>query len=190
MPTTQEIQQQITSAASNAGVPTALALAIAQQESSFDPNAVNTANNNGTADYGVMQINSSNLPSLGLTPSSVMDPSTNINAGVGILAQLWAQYGDAASVASAYNTGSPNNTSSSYVSSVLANMANYGGAVGGGADLYTSVSATSAGDTDTSGDTTIDLSSIGLGVITLTPEVIIGTAAALAGLLWLMNKSR
>jgi soluble lytic murein transglycosylase-like protein len=198
MPTTQEIQQQIATAATQAGVPSALALAIAQQESSFDPNAVNSSNNNGTSDYGIFQINSSNLPALGLSPSSVMDPTTNINAGVSMLAQLQSQYGDdTPSIVAAYNAGPgavnsgniPASTQS-YVASVLANLVNYGGATGGGADLYTGVSATGNADAGTSGDTSIDLSSIGLGVVTLTPEVIIGTGAVLVGLLWLMNKNR
>ncbi len=53
--------------------------AIAEAESNGDPSAINH-NKNGTTDYGVLQINSSNLKSLGITPQQAMDPSTAFNA--------------------------------------------------------------------------------------------------------------
>lgn len=195
--TTQDIQNQISNAAQQAGVPTALALAIAQQESGFNPSALNTANRNGTSDYGVFQINDINLPALGLTPTTAMDPATNINAGVSLLAQLQSQYGtDTASIAAAYNAGPgavnsgniPASTQT-YVNGVLNNLQNYSGSDGGGADLYTSVSAIGAG-VPTSGNYTIDLSGIGMGVLTLTPEVVVGVGASLLALLLLMKRSR
>jgi len=188
--TTQEIQQQITTQAAAAGVPAALALAIAQQESGFNPNAINTGNSNGTADYGVFQINSTNLASLGLTPASALDPTQNIAAGVNLLAQLQSRYGtDTASILSAYNTGSPNNTGSAYVSSVTSLIPQFGdgGTGSGGADLYTSVSAL---PDDAASGYVIDLSGIGLGEVTLTPGVIAGVGIGLVALLLLMHKNK
>jgi hypothetical protein len=120
----------ITSAATSAGIPPSLALAVAQEESSFNPNATNT-NSNGTTDYGVMQINSSNLSALGL--SDPLNPQANITAGVGLLAQLYNQYGgNIQQTLWAYNAG-PNAVSSgnlpastaNYISAVTANMSNY-----------------------------------------------------------------
>lgn len=71
-------------------------------------------NRNGTVDYGLMQINGSNLPAFGLTPQQAMDPCTNIRVGTTILQTNYAaaalRYGEgqyALQVAlSAYNTGS------------------------------------------------------------------------------------
>jgi soluble lytic murein transglycosylase-like protein len=186
------IQDQITAAASAAGVSPALALAIVQHESGFNPSAVSPTNNNGTTDYGLFQINSSNLATYGLTPTSALDPGQNIQAGVALLAQLQAQYGDdTAAILSAYNTGSPNNTQSAYVNSVLATIPTYSGteaASGGGGNVYGSVSA--YGDDDGSGSSypTVDLSSIGLGDITLSPGLIAGVGAGLLALLLLFQR--
>ncbi|MFC0146136.1 transglycosylase SLT domain-containing protein [Pectobacterium cacticida] len=38
--------------------------AVMEQESSFNPRAVNRSNSNGTADYGLMMVNSGNIPKL------------------------------------------------------------------------------------------------------------------------------
>jgi hypothetical protein len=130
-PSQSELQSLITSAATSAGIPPSLALAVAQTESNFNPNATNT-NSNGTTDCGVMQINSSNLSALGL--SNPLDPEANINAGVGLLAQLYNQYGgNVQQTLWAYNAGPGSVTSgslpsstASYISTVLANQANYG----------------------------------------------------------------
>ena len=132
MANTSSIQQQITAAATAAGIPPSLALAVAQVESNFNPNAVSPPNSNGTQDYGVFQINSSNLTSLGLT--NPLDPTQNINAGVSLLANLYNQYdGDLTQVLWAYNAG-PTSVASgtmppstqSYVPAVLAAQSNYG----------------------------------------------------------------
>src|ERR1700689_5137948 len=102
---TAQIQAMITSAALSAGVPPSVALAVAQQESGFNPNAVSQPNSNGTHDYGVFQINSATLASLGLT-SNPLDPEVNINAGVNLLAQYLTQYGGGVQTALwSYNAG-------------------------------------------------------------------------------------
>lgn len=66
-----------------------------------------------SVDLGIMQINSANLPKLGLTIEQVLDPCTNIRAGAAILADGYARAkslhggGQTALQAalSAYNTG-------------------------------------------------------------------------------------
>ena len=132
MANTSAIQDQITAAATAAGIPPSLALAVAQVESNFNPTAVSPSNSNGTQDYGVFQINSSNLASLGVT--NPLDPTQNINAGVALLAQLYNQYGgDLTQVLWAYNAG-PGSVASgnmptstqAYVPEVLAAQSNYG----------------------------------------------------------------
>ena len=81
-------------------VPYALALAIAEVESHFDPDAESS-----TSDYGLMQINAINfdwLRSLGLDP---LTPEGNIESGVYILAQNLQAYGDPELALMAYNNG-------------------------------------------------------------------------------------
>lgn len=66
-----------------------------------------------SVDLGLMQVNSSNLPALGLTIDQVLEPCTNIRAGATILAanyalavQTWGEGQRALQAAlSAYNTG-------------------------------------------------------------------------------------
>jgi soluble lytic murein transglycosylase-like protein len=188
-PSTAQIQAMITAAATSAGIDPAIALAVAQTESGFNPNAVNTANTNGTTDYGVFQINSSNLASLGLT-SNPLDPQANINAGVGLLAQLLNQYnGDVQSALWAYNAGPgavangnlPASTAN-YISTVTNAITQFGGAL------------PSSTDTDASSSDTVAtfLSSIDTGTISLlgydvpTPYAI-GGVLALFGLIWAMS---
>ena len=105
-PSLTQIQQMITASAQQYGVDPSLALAIAQQESSFNPSAVSQPNKNGTVDYGLMQINSKNLSSLGLTPATALDPQSNINAAMQLLSSYTQQYnGDPSLIAAAYNGG-------------------------------------------------------------------------------------
>jgi soluble lytic murein transglycosylase-like protein len=128
--TQAQLQQMISLAAQQAGIPASLALAVAQTESSFNPNAVSPVNNNGTQDYGIFQISSSNFSNLGLTPTSALDPTTNIQAGVDMLAQLYNQYnGNLSNVLWAYNAGPgavsagnlPSSTAS-YIDTVNSNL--------------------------------------------------------------------
>ena len=51
-------------------------LAIAQAESGCNPQAVNTANTDGSTDTGLLQINSIH----GLDPETLIDPTVNIQA--------------------------------------------------------------------------------------------------------------
>src|SRR5271166_6789776 len=129
-------QPQITAAANAAGIPASLALAVASWESGgCNPNAINvnpgTATSPSTTDYGLFQINTVNLQSLGIA-SNPLDPSANINAGVSLLANLYNQYGgDVTKTLEAYNAGPgkvasgtvPPSTVNTYVPGVTAYQA-------------------------------------------------------------------
>lgn len=169
---TSQIQAWITQYANQYGVNPALALAIAQQESGFNASAVSATNSNGTTDYGVMQINSSNLASLGLTPTTALNPQQNIQAAMQLLSTYTQQYGgDPAQIAAAYNggPGASQNTGTTYVSSVLANMANFGGSTSDtSSSLSDIVSSLTGGDTDLSDSSGgIDPNWIYVGLIAL-----------------------
>jgi hypothetical protein len=75
--------------------PIDLLVRIVMHESGGNPSLTNL-NTNGTVDYGLAQINSSNLAWLGETPASILDPCHNIAAETRILRGF-----------SAYATGSP-----------------------------------------------------------------------------------
>ncbi|AOI91991.1 transglycosylase SLT domain-containing protein [Burkholderia pseudomultivorans] len=82
---------------------------IAQVESGMNPNAVNT-NTNGTVDIGLMQINSTWLPTLareGITQQSLFDACTNAYVGAWILSQNIRQLGPNWNAIGAYNSASP-----------------------------------------------------------------------------------
>jgi hypothetical protein len=100
-----------------------IALGVAAHESGFNPSATNV-NSNGTTDYGVMQLNTTTVQTLGV--SNPLDPQQNINAGVGLLAQYLQQYGGNvtnalwayASGPGAVSSGNMNPTASSFISYV------------------------------------------------------------------------
>ena len=82
---------------------------IAQVESGMNPNALNT-NTNGTVDIGLMQINSTWLPTLareGITRESLFDACTNAYVGAWILSQNIRQLGANWTAIGAYNAASP-----------------------------------------------------------------------------------
>lgn len=119
-----QVAQMVVNAANTYGVPPTIALAVASHESGFNPNATNV-NTNGTTDYGVMQLNSTTVQTLGL--SNPLDPQTNIDAGVQLLGQYLQQYGGNTSQAlQAYASGPgtvaagtpPNATAASFISYV------------------------------------------------------------------------
>lgn len=58
-----------------------------------------------SVDMGLAQINSKNLPSLGLSVDQVFDPCTNIAAGAKILAAGYGRTGSLSGALSMYNTG-------------------------------------------------------------------------------------
>lgn len=130
---TADVKAQISATASAAGVPPSIALAVAQQESSFNQSARGAA-----GEIGVFQLMPGTAASLGVNPT---DLTQNIQGGVNYLAQMYAQFGDWPTALAAYNAG-PGNVSKgiipastqSYVSSILANA----GDVSATTDAYSS----------------------------------------------------
>ena len=95
-----ELQEVMQDCCEHYEVPYALALAIAEVETHFDPDAVST-----TGDYGLMQINSVNhewLLEKGLDP---MTHAGNIEAGIYIISQYLQSYGEPELALMAYNCG-------------------------------------------------------------------------------------
>jgi len=92
------ISDLVGTTASAAGVPPNLALAVAKQESHFNPSAVSSA-----GAIGVMQLMPATAAGLGVNP---YDPAQNIAGGVAYLGQQLNTYGgDQAKALAAYNAG-------------------------------------------------------------------------------------
>ncbi len=85
-----QIKQMVSSAAKKYGVPENLALGVASHESNFDPYAKHL-NDNGTKDWGVMQLNDTTVKTMGV--QKPLDAAENIDAGVKLLGQHLARYG-------------------------------------------------------------------------------------------------
>ena len=97
-PSTAQIQAWIAAAAAQYGVDPSLALAVAQQESGLNPNAMSQA-----GAIGVMQLMPSTAIMLGVDAT---DPQQNIYGGVHYLAELLAEFGgDEVAALAAYNWG-------------------------------------------------------------------------------------
>ena len=80
--------------------------AIAQTESSQNPNAVNCANRNGSCDYGIMQINSIHFPMLksqGISEDKILDEKTNIYIGAWVLKGCLQKFGFTYKTLNCYN---------------------------------------------------------------------------------------
>lgn len=95
-----DLQMTMQACCEKYGVPYALALAVADVESRFDPTATS-----GTNDYGLMQINQVNhgwLLEQGIDPTT---PEGNIEAGVLFLSDYLTAYGDPELAVMAYNCG-------------------------------------------------------------------------------------
>lgn len=95
-----ELQKAMYDSCQKYDVPFALALAVAEKESNFNPNAVSR-----TDDHGIMQINTCNFEYL---RDCGIDPLThkgNIEAGVMLLGENLELYGDEGLALMAYNCG-------------------------------------------------------------------------------------
>jgi soluble lytic murein transglycosylase-like protein len=96
-----EIQVATTSVSAIWPVPAAFVKAVMHRESGFNPKAVSAA-----GAVGLMQMMPFNAPRLGLRPSELWAPATNILAGTRLLAVLLRHYrGDVISALVAYNAG-------------------------------------------------------------------------------------
>jgi len=88
------------------GISPVLLWAIAGVESDFNPQAVNR-NGDGSYDFGVMQINSSWAPILGLDAwLKLGDPCFNVKAGAWILSQCIERHGYTWKAVGCYNARS------------------------------------------------------------------------------------
>ena len=58
-----------------------------------------------SVDIGLAQVNSRNLPVLGLDPTAALDPCENLRAAQKILLEAWQRTGSLAAALAAYNTG-------------------------------------------------------------------------------------
>lgn len=91
------------------GVNVHLLVAIAKTESNFNPQAMNR-NKNGSYDIGMMQINSTWLPTLrkhGVTEEQLKDPCVSLQVGAWILAGNIARMGLTWEAVGAYNARNP-----------------------------------------------------------------------------------
>ena len=82
---------------------------IAEQESSFNPIAVG-GNTNGSSDFGLMQINSTWLPTLrkyGVSQQDLFNPCINADVGAWILADNFKRMGVTWDAVGAYNASTP-----------------------------------------------------------------------------------
>lgn len=94
-----ELQETMQQACEKYGVPYALALAVAESESSFDLEA-----DSGTC-WGVMQIHPINYPRLRENGIEPTEYEGNITAGVFLLSELLEKYTDTHKALMAYNCG-------------------------------------------------------------------------------------
>jgi soluble lytic murein transglycosylase-like protein len=93
------VQQLLVQAAARYGIDPSLVMAIAQRESGFR-NIVNPR----TGACGVMQLLPATAAAYGVT--NCLDPASNIDAGVHVLADYIRQFGDVVKAVAAYDWGS------------------------------------------------------------------------------------
>ena len=114
-----------------------LIFCIIWRESNFNPNEIGR-NSNGTYDYGLMQINSSNFSFLsqkvGITSmDDLLDPYKNIDCGIYYIASYMRKYGDMNKALMCYNLGEAGAQNkwkqgiyySSYSKSIIERMGQY-----------------------------------------------------------------
>lgn len=95
-------------AAQRYGVDERLLMAIAKQESDFQPHVKHT-NTNGSVDVGLMQINSQHFKTLNrfnISEQSLLDPCVNVHVGAWILSRAIKEHGPTWRAVGAYNAGS------------------------------------------------------------------------------------
>lgn len=91
------------------GVPLRLLAALIYTESRFIIDARSPVNQNGTRDYGLMQLNSANYALfkvyVGGKEYNMSNPACNVHIGAAYLAELYAMFGNWTQAIAAYNAG-------------------------------------------------------------------------------------
>jgi soluble lytic murein transglycosylase-like protein len=113
------IQSMIVKEATLQGVPTHIALGLAETESTFKPNAISKGN------YGIMQIRLGTARGLGFKGSvkALMAPETNIKYGMLYLNECYAKYHNIPLMIGCYNGHA--SLKNPYVKKVLKNAKKY-----------------------------------------------------------------
>lgn len=123
--TPSQVQQMISNAAAGYNIPNLanVAAAVASHESGFQPGAQNP----GSSAAGVFQLISSTQTTLGV--SNPFDAQQNVNAGVGLLAQYYNQYGNWPDALQAFSEGpgTIGSPPSSQTQGLIAYVQSYGG---------------------------------------------------------------
>ncbi|MEI7844148.1 MAG: lytic transglycosylase domain-containing protein [Gallionellaceae bacterium] len=104
-----DVKACFASASEKYSIDQTLLIAIAKAESSLKSNVVGPPNQDGSSDYGMMQINSSHLPLLrkaGFTKQDLFNPCVNIHIGAYILSKFIKKHGNTWRAVGAYNAGS------------------------------------------------------------------------------------
>lgn len=115
----REVAQAIVDASLRLNVPVNLALALSFVESSFNVDAVNESNSNGTIDRGLFQLNSATFRNVNI---DFFDMHENIEAGLNYLITKYERYGSWESAVVMYNAGievNLSNRSLTYLSRIL-----------------------------------------------------------------------
>jgi soluble lytic murein transglycosylase-like protein len=105
-----EIIYIVKSEASSLEIPLALIYSLIQKESNWNPRAVSPKNPNGSRDYGLMQLSSSNFdrfeikykPRQSYTSRNIYD---NVEAGASYLKEMYDTFGSWNAAVAAYNCG-------------------------------------------------------------------------------------
>jgi hypothetical protein len=87
--------------AASSGLPASLVYAMIMAESTGKPGAVHK----DSGALGLMQLMPDTAESMGFTPEEMTNPSTNVKAGSGYMAQMLARFKDPQQALSAYNAG-------------------------------------------------------------------------------------
>ena len=123
----------IQNAAKAAGVPPAIALQVARQESSLNPSAMGRK-----GELGLFQLMPSTAAALGVTDP--LDPVQNAQGGVAYLSQLYQQFGSWPAALAAYNWGPQN-----VANAMAANGANWLAFAPGATQSYVAGAMSAAG---------------------------------------------
>lgn len=178
---TTQVQQMITQAASaypNVPNLSDVALAVASHESGFQANAQNP----GSTAAGVYQLLGVTQTTLGVT--NPLDAQQNINAGVGLLASYYQQYGNWDQALQAFSDGPGTVAAGTAPSAQTTGLINYVDSYSGGV-VSSSPSVVSSSDDDTGESDNPVSDALGLSQFGVTDSGLTIGAACVAGLVLL-----